>query len=422
MRRGRVVAVIGVAMACAALACANLVDIPDRFYQPDDAATDGPGDGSIGGDDRSQGDDLGADRGAIDQTAPGDDGTANSDGPGGNDATGDDGSTGPGDGTTTFPFGDACPACTDSGLCLLACNQNHPTSIAVDPSHVFWTNEGDPLGAFTGGAVMQADLSGANLQSLVPGLTARPSGITTAGGCVYWIEYQGGNTIRGYCSGTTTSVLANSGAVYFAIAGTTMVWATSGGGSDEVVSCTLPGCTNSKTLAVNRFSPRAPAINTQYGQVYWLEPTPGSGGQVITCSLSSCTPSSLAALAGDPQSLAVDSMGDVLFTSGTAGRSDGIVYLYFYVAGTLSQMAFNRPFPVGVVTDGQNAYWAEPGTGAADGQIVGCPLAFGGACTVQVFADHLTNPTSVAIDSTSVYWVNRGPDDASTGSVMSAKR
>jgi hypothetical protein len=421
MRRGRVIALGCAALPCAAVACANIVGIPDRFYQADDAATDGTTDGSSGGDDQSQGDhgqgdELGADRAAIDQTAPGDDGTVGSDGPSGTDVTG------PGDGPTVFPICDAAPACTDGGLCLLACNQNHPTSIAVDPSHVFWTNEGDPLGAFSGGAVMQADLSGANLQSLVLGLTTRPSGITTAGGCVYWIEYQSSSTIRGYCNGTSTAVLPNSPAVYFAIAGTTMVWATSSGGSDEVVSCTLPGCTNSKTLAVNRYSPRALAINTQYGQVYWLEPTPGSGGQAITCSLASCTPSSLAALAGDPQSLAVDAMGDVIFTSGTAGRSDGIVYLYFYVAGTLSQMAFNRPFPVGVVTDGQSAYWAEPGTGAADGQIVGCPLSFGGACTVQVVADHLTNPSSVAIDSTSVYWVNRGADDASTGSVMSARR
>src|SRR5262249_36563893 len=128
-------------MVCTAAACADLVGIPDRFYQASGTLPDGApiGDGGVGV------------------------------------HLGRDGEVLLGDGDVPyFPFDGSCPACLDNGLCMLACNQNHPSSIGVDSTHVYWSNEGDPTAPFAGGAIMQMDKSGSNVSALVPSLNTGP--------------------------------------------------------------------------------------------------------------------------------------------------------------------------------------------------------------------------------------------------------
>src|SRR5262249_714010 len=122
------------------------------------------------------------------------------------------GEAGPRDsGVPFFPLDAGCPACIDSGLCMIACNQNHPTSIAVDGTHIYWTNKGDSTTSFAGGGVMQMDKSGSNLMTIAGPLTTRPrSAIVASDGCVYWFEGGAGN-IRKSCGGTLSTVVPNLG-------------------------------------------------------------------------------------------------------------------------------------------------------------------------------------------------------------------
>src|SRR5262249_28535572 len=120
-----------------------------------------------------------------------------------------------------FPFDGACPACLDNGLCLLACNQNHPNSIGVDSTHVYWANEGDPPSPFAGGAIMQMDKSGSNVSALVPSLTTGPRDVAVRSACVYWSERYG--NIRGSCGGVIKNFHAgSSGGVSFTVNDTTL--------------------------------------------------------------------------------------------------------------------------------------------------------------------------------------------------------
>jgi hypothetical protein len=412
MRRARS---IGLALGIAAyvVACGNIIGIPDRYYAPgDDASSDGTtgpegaGDDRGGSDGPTTGDQTGSDHVGSDVQS--------------SSSSGGDGSIGD---APSLQY-DACPYCDDGGLCVLACNQDHPNSIAVDTNNVYWTNRGD--GA-SGGTIWQSDKSG-----LAPAEVASapnpPAGITTdVNGCIYWIEYGGGNVIRGYCTGSTSSLLSNAAASYFAISGNLMVWATSGGGSDSVNKCSLPACTNSTPITLNRTSPFALAIDGPGGIVYWLEQS-GGNGTVLSCPVAGCTtPSTVAVTPGPAQSLAVVSQSAVVWTSGTPGLDDGEVSYLPFVVGQTALQASHRSAPTGVATDGTSVYWVEQGAGST-GVVYGCDLSIGGDCssTLRAYAGGLTFPVAVAVDSTRIYWVNEGltgvPGSVIPGTVMSALR
>jgi hypothetical protein len=414
MRGGRGVG-LALFVAAYAVACGNLVGIPDRYYEPgDDASSDGTTVPEGAGDDRGgTGDGPSAgDQAAADHVAGDVHSSSSSSSSGGDGSIGD---------APVLQTDGACPFCNDSGLCVLACKQSHPGSLAIDSTHVFWANQGDPAAGFDGGSIMQVDKTGTNPTTLVGSLTMRPAGITAANGCVYWIEYGGGNVIRGYCSGNVTSFLSNSGAVSFAIAGTTMVWATGGGTSDSISRCTLPGCTASATLVTNRSGPFALDLDGTTNTLFWLE-NGGGNGAVLTCSLPSCTPSSVAATPAPALSLAIATSNVVVYTSGTVGQSDGEVGVWYLPIGLAQVEARNRPTPTGVATDGTSIYWVEQGSGN-DGQVLGCDADFTAQCdpTLRSYASALEYPYAVAIDATRIYWVNGGAG-ASTGTVMSALR
>jgi hypothetical protein len=397
--------------AMVAGACADLVGIPDRYYNAegggvggaDGGAPDGASDGFGGGDDRP----------------PGDDGTGPSDGA--RDAAGGDGS-GP-----YFPPDAGCPACIDSGLCQIACNQNHPTSIAVDSAHVYWTNIDDAPATFTGGSVMQVDKSGANLTTISGPLSTRPITIVASGGCVYWYEIQPG-AVNKWC-GSLSNVISNlgQGVPSIAVAGNTLVWS-SGGTSGSVARCTLPACSSTSTIAGNRqVSAFGLTLDSAATTVYWLEGT-NTAGSVLSCPVSGCGASAPTTVSGVPlmpAGMSIDSSGDIAYTARTAGQSDGEIAYYFPPVGDTSIEARNRPTPTSIVTDKGDIYWIEWGSGSGeDSQIVGCSFNYQALCDpIRILAQHLPYAAKLAVDATRVYWVNSGPPNTpNAGSVMSAPR
>jgi hypothetical protein len=321
-------------------------------------------------------------------------------------------------GITPLPLGDgSCPFCTDAGLCVLACDQDNPTSIALDSTHIYWTDTGQFANGYAGEAVMQIDKTGANKTTVAGPMMARPLGVVASGGCLFWDEAAKGQIVQ-WCAGTTTPLVTNlGGGVSFTVSGTTLVWATNGGQSDEIVKCTLPGCSGQKLLAVNRFSPFALGIDdSNPPNLVWLE-----SSSVLTCSLGACSPTSSTSTPGPALSLVLVPAASYVFTSGTPGQTDGTIYFYFLPTGLTELQVSGRSSPTGIASDGTSICWAEPGSGN-DGKVFCCDLNYTGTCTPKTLATGLAFPSAVAIDATKAYWVNRGAPDAATGSVMSSPR
>jgi hypothetical protein len=183
----------------------------------------------------------------------------------------------------------------------------------------------------------------------------------------------------------------------------------------------LPACSDKAIVTNNRYAPFALAIDGGY--LYWLEAVINAGS-VYSCPVNGCggAPQTIAATPAKPQALSVLG-GDVYFTSGTDGDTDGTVAYYFFAVGVTTVEARQRRTPTSIVTDGKDMYWTEQGTGN-DGQVVGCQVNFGGLCdsTMRVLAANLPFPTAITMSSDTVYWVNRGPAATASGSVMSARR
>jgi hypothetical protein len=393
--------------AVAGGACADLVGIPERYYAANDASSGGGDAAAGGGDVLAEGDATGAaDRTtAADQHVPGDGGSPGSDAP----ATGD-GSVVP------LPDG-SCPSCTDAGLCVLACDQDNPTSLALDSTHIYWTDTGRAANGYAGEGVMQIDKTGANEVTVAGPAMARPTGVVASGGCVFWDEVLAGRIVESCAGGVTAIVTHLDAGASLTVSGTTLVWATSSGQSDAIVECALPGCTGQKTLSSGRVSPFAPGIDDSTPpNVYWLE-----ASAVLTCALNACTPTTAMATPAPALSLVMVPAGSYVVSSGTAGQNDGAIDFYFLPIGATETQASGRSLPSGIASDGTSLCWAEPGSGN-DGKVFCCDINYNGACTPRTLATGLALPRAVAMDATNAYWVNQGAPDAATGSVMSSPR
>jgi hypothetical protein len=68
------------------------------------------------------------------------------------------------------PYANGCCTKNGSGVTTLVTGQNGPFGVAVDSSHLYWTNQGD-------GTVDDAHLDGTGVTTLVTGQNG-PAGVT----------------------------------------------------------------------------------------------------------------------------------------------------------------------------------------------------------------------------------------------------
>ncbi len=228
-----------------------------------------------------------------------------------------------------------------------------PRDIVLDKTHIYWI---EPSAA----RVMQADKDGKNVVPLAVGgvLNDYPRGLAIDDNAVYW------------------------------------------GSNNVVLRCRLGGCANTPTLVANTGAGLA-SIAIDQTQVYWIEG--GSDTAAVMSAPKNGTMGTGTSLYGDPDAgsfykIAVHTQS-IFFTV-----AEGTVRKIGIDGGAPTIVGSAKGEPVGLAVDDANVYWAvddDPGTinvAPRSGASRGAPLAAG-----QQF------PLALAVDPTSIYWVNLGP-------------
>jgi hypothetical protein len=298
---------------------------------------------------------------------------------------------------------------------VLAKGQLAPTSIAVDPSGVYWTNVGTSTAQppFGDGAVVALVTGAASPTPLAPSQAA-PDHLHASGGALYWSSSQSWKVSRMANGGGGITQL-NAGEPNgqapqdITIEPDAGIVAWSEDSANPARSTPLAG--GSPVTALVQLDGGAPemagiALDDTY---VYLSELDGTGAiQRFQRVCPKCPP---VALASGTYVLPVVSDGQRLFYADSVGKVVGVVVKGSVTPATIP--AVTGGLMTSLAVDADWIYWTEygPTTGSAPS-----PRASSGVVArarkdlshLQVLAQGQNHPHGVAVDATSVYWTNAG--------------
>ena len=276
---------------------------------------------------------------------------------------------------------------------VLSTQFNPPGRLAIDSSNVYWTN--------IDGSIKSVPTAGGTTATLAQGLGSG-MGIAVDSQNVYAVS-QDGRIVSAPLSGSmAVTVLAASQPNPYALTidSTNVYWSTtgSGAGNGTIMSCAKTGCNQAPTTLASGIHVQYPyGLLVNGGNVYWtsfnfggeINKVPTTGGSFTTFSSGLGYPYEISS-AGSIMMVVLYGQGGVIATVPMSG-------------GTASNIVGGQSFPTEGTTDGVSAYW----TLTIPNNEQGATLVKSSLTTPmpQILAVNVQPAGSVAVDSTSVYWL-----------------
>lgn len=238
----------------------------------------------------------------------------------------------------------------------VAQNQNAPRGIASDGTDLYWANSGD-------GTVMTATIANASPQLLVQSYAGlRDLGIDQSH--VFWNNDSDGTLWQVDRAGTTLTklaTLAGKNVGYFAIGSARIYYTDPNSGA---VSSVLFGGATPPSLLVMLNQARPIGATVTLTNLYFSNASTastGSTGSIMSISfLGSSAPTAIASNLNSPGDVKNDS-GNLYFTEATAS---GTIKRVSETGGTVTTLASNQATPSCIAIDKTSVYWINTGTGA----------------------------------------------------------
>ncbi len=187
-----------------------------------------------------------------------------------------------------------------TGVTTVAAGPTGAFGVAVDASHLYWAVDASS----GGGAIMEADLNGANSHALISGLN-NPYGVAVDASHIYWTSYGDNTIMRADLSGSNVTTLVSStwepaaiavdaSHIYWVDTADSWIWMSNldGSGAQHIVAT----------------DPYPFAIAVGASGIYWAVTGSNSGtdGAIWTAGLDGSSPTTLVASQAHPDGIAVD--------------------------------------------------------------------------------------------------------------------
>lgn len=281
-----------------------------------------------------------------------------------------------------------------TGPVVLATGQSGPHGIALDATHVYWTNS-------TNGTVMKLPKIGGAPSPVALG-QVQPWSLVVDATDVWFTDRGAGTLMRAPIAGDGTAVeplWMNAEPWGIWDHGYALYWT-----DYSAPEVNLTPKTGVATLSQDWAGAQPTAIVAEGNTVYWANDGSGDAGVVVRIpdfTASPPKPEPFATGLSRPNALAMDAT-----TIYVANEGDGTILAIDKQSGQRVTLASEQGAPLAIAVDTGRVYW----TSSDQGSVISVPKAGG---TPSAVASGQAEPRGIAVDDSGVYWVNFGD-----GSVM----